>query len=57
MLRVIIMNFKKEKIKPKAMAHCKRCDYKWGYTGNKELNRGYAIYVCCPRCRTTVKLN
>jgi hypothetical protein len=47
----------KENVKPKVVAKCKRCYYEWGYTGNKDLSGLYPVYVCCPRCRTTVKLN
>jgi len=33
------------------MAKCKRCGYEWIYLGKSEY------YACCPRCKSSVKLN
>ena len=34
----------------------KTCKNEWEYTGDKEPNKNFAVYVCCPICRTSVKL-
>lgn len=35
---------------------CKRCEKEWDYDGDKKPNDDYPVYVACPRCRTSVKL-
>ena len=32
------------------------CKNEWEYTGDKKPNKNFAVYVCCPICRTSVKL-
>ena len=35
---------------------CKRCVKEWDYDGKKKPNDKYPVYVACPTCRTSVKL-
>ncbi len=35
---------------------CKRCQHLWNYGVRKKPTGDYPLYVTCPRCRTTVKL-
>lgn len=35
---------------------CKRCKKEWEYTGDKKPNNNYPIFVACPVCKTSVKL-
>ncbi len=34
----------------------KTCGNEWEYQGDKKPNKNFAVYVGCPKCRTSVKL-
>ncbi len=34
----------------------KTCMHAWDYQGEKKPNENFAVYVCCPVCKTSVKL-
>ena len=34
----------------------KTCQNEWDYQGDRKPNKDFAVYVCCPICRTSVKL-
>ena len=54
----IIMKNKQEYDTKGISAKCGRCEHRWTYHGKKENNNGnFPIYVCCPQCRTSVRLN
>ena len=37
---------------------CPRCEHEWSYTGKKlEMQVIFPLYVSCPLCRTSVRLN
>lgn len=35
---------------------CPKCKYEWQYTGDKEPNENYTVWIACPRCRSNIKL-
>lgn len=35
---------------------CPRCKNRWDYRGKKTPQKEYTVWVACPRCRTSVKL-
>ncbi len=34
----------------------KTCQNEWDYQGDKKPNKNYPVYVGCPVCKTSVKL-
>lgn len=35
---------------------CNSCKYTWTYFGKRKFSNKHAVYVCCPTCHSSVKL-
>ena len=35
---------------------CRKCKWKWDYTGKKKFTEKYDLYITCPRCKTPNKI-